>query len=203
MSLESSAQFVDPAVSRTKFQREVEQYRRMEDEYIKRGWWLLKAEFPEIFLIFGTPALRPPTVVFGAIVDFTNYDLWAPSVKLVDPFTRIPYRYQELPTRLPRATRRRILLQAGSDAEPVEILQEQHLDLMQAHAPGDVPFLCFQGVREYHDHPAHSGDSWLLYRGQDMGTVYHILDVLYRYGVVPIKYRINMNVGYQVTEVPE
>lgn len=46
---------VDPAVSRAKFDRELAQYRALEDDYLRRGWWLLKAEFPEVFAVFASP----------------------------------------------------------------------------------------------------------------------------------------------------
>ena len=46
----------------------------------------------------------------------------------------------------------------------------------------DRPFLCLQGVREYQETPAHSGDSWLLYRKSGAGTLAQILEVLAKHG---------------------
>lgn len=43
---------VDPAVSRRKFDAEITQYRAIERIYCERGWFLLNAEFPEIFVVF-------------------------------------------------------------------------------------------------------------------------------------------------------
>lgn len=200
---------VDPAVSRAKFDREVAEYRMIEDDHLRRGWWMLRAEYPEVFVVFANPVLKPPAVIFGALLDFTNYDLWAPSVKLVDPFTREPYKANELPTILKRRTVHQappelvaMLRQQG--AEPPQIAQDD--PLMQAYSPDDVPFLCLPGIREYHEHPAHSGDSWLLHRDRGEGKLYFILEKLYRYGVQPIKnYNIQMKpvIGFGQQEAPE
>ena len=35
-------------------------------------------------------------------------------------------------------------------------------------------------MREYHSHFEHSGDDWLLYRGQGLGTLAQLCDVLWR-----------------------
>lgn len=180
---------VDPAVSRAKFRRELDLYRQLEDQYLRRGWWMLKAEFPEVLVLFGTPNLKPPAVVFGALLDFTNYDLHPPSVRLVDPFTRVAYRGRELPTWLKRRVPAQ--LPPGLPPELIAGTPEAEQPLMVFHSPDDIPFLCIPGTREYHDHPAHTGDSWLLHRGKGEGTLHHILDVLYKYGVEPIN-------GYQI-----
>jgi hypothetical protein len=78
--------------------------------------------------------------------------------------------------------------------------------LLQWYSPDDVPLLCVPGVREYHNHPGHSGDSWLLHRGTGTGTLFFVLDVLYRYGVQPIDgYNIQMipRIGFNESVVPE
>lgn len=200
---------VDPAVSRAKFEREVAEYRKLEGEYMRRGWWMLRAEYPEVFVVFANSELKPPAVVFGALLDFTNYDLWAPSVKLVDPFTREPYKANELPTVLKRRTVRQappglaaMIQQQGGDMP--QFVQDE--PLMQWYAPDDVPFLCLPGVREYHEHPAHSGDSWLLHRDRGEGKLYFILEKLYKYGVQPITtYNIQMMpvIRFGQQETPE
>jgi hypothetical protein len=193
---------VDPAVSRAKFEREIANYRQLEQEYIQRGWWLVRAEFPQVFVVFGAPQLKPPAVVFGALLEFTNYDLWPPSVLLVDPFTRVPYKMNELPSPLPRA-----MLPVPGEGEgsgmPVEV---QVQTLMQAYNEEDVPFLCLPGVREYHEHPAHTGDPWLRHRRSGEGTLHFLLEQLYRYGVQPInRYGVQLQVritGFAQEEVP-
>lgn len=169
---------VDPAVSRRKFERELAQYRQLEDEHIKRGWWLLKAEFPEVFVVFAAPQLKPPSVVFGVVIDFTNYDLWPPSVRFVNPFTRRPCKASELMSKMPRRVTTATEPTPSQKGVQLQSLIQNHVD--------ERPFLCLPGVREYHEHPAHSGDSWLLYRGSGEGTLYYLLDKIYEFGVRPI-----------------
>lgn len=200
---------VDPMVSRAKFEREVAEYRKLEDDHMRRGWWMLRAEYPKVFVVFANSALKPPAVIFGALLDFTNYDLWAPSVKLVDPFTQEPYKAKELPTFLKRRTVHQappevaaMVRQQGG--EPPEFVQDD--PLMQWYSPDDEPFLCLPGVREYHEHPAHSGDSWLLHRDRGEGKLYFILEKLYKYGVQPINtYNIQMMpvIRFGQQETPE
>ena len=191
---------VDPAVSRAKFERELGRYREREEEYRRRGCWLLTAEFPEIFVVFATPQTTPPAVVCGAVLDFTNYDFWPPSVRLVSPFTRVPYRAKELPTLLLRRTTLPVVAPEGLAAlglpAGVEWRGESQQPLMQFYDPDEVPFLCLPGVREYHNHPAHSHDPWLRHRGGGEGTLHFLLEQLYRYGVAPIS-------GFQVQLVPQ
>lgn len=198
----SSAELlVDPAVSRAKFEREIAAFRELGDDYRRRGWWLLDVSFPEVLVAFVARQLRPAAVIFGALLDFTNYDLWAPSVRLVDPFTRVPYRRRELPSQLTR----RIPRQLPPELAPLGIQPVELQPLMQAHGDDDVPFLCIPGVREYHDHPAHTGDSWLLHRGLGEGTLDFLLTQLAKYGVEPIRgYQIGLAItGFTHAEPPE
>lgn len=199
----------DPAVSRAKFDRDLATYCGREDEYRRRGWWLLTADFPEVFVVFATPRTKPPAVVFGALLDFANYDFWPPSVRLVDPFTREPYRAKDLPTvfkrrtvtTLPPEAQAALGLPAGAQMQNV-----QESQLMQAYGPDEVPFLCVPGVREYHEHPAHSNDPWLRHRDGVEGSLHFLLEILYRYGVAPIsEYRVELitRVTFGQAEVPE
>lgn len=191
-------QSIDPRISKTKFDREIASFRKLEDLYIKRGWYLLKATFPEVFVVFVAHQLNPAPVVFGAKLDFTNYDIIPPSVRVVNPFTGVPYKAKELPE--PAKLKRKDTVQN----QAVQIPQvpglmfqfQQVQQLMQAHFPEDIPFLCLPGVREYHEHPAHTGDNWLLHRGNGEGTLYNILSVLSKYGTDTIK---SLNFGFNIT----
>ena len=49
-----------------------------------------------------------------------------------------------------------------------------------------MPFLCLVGVREYHDHPAHTGDAWWLHRKTGAGSLSHLLNVFHSYAIAPI-----------------
>jgi len=169
-----SLQLVDPSVSRAKFDREVRNYRAMESEYLRRGWILLQATFPQVAVLFAAPQIVPTPIILGVIVDFTNYDFWAASVRFVHPFTLAPLSLGEMPTAFWKR-----------NAPP----------LLQSHQD-QVPFLCVRGVREYHNHPAHSNDPWLAYRGTGVGTLYQILDILHRHGIAPLT-----GFGFQVTSM--
>jgi Predicted metal binding domain len=189
---------VDPEVSQSKFRREIDAYRRHEADYIARGWWLVRASYPSVFVVFGVAQLTPPGVRFGAILDFTNYDLWPPSVTLVDPFSQLPYKGSQLPTRLPRLTPQPQL--PGVPQIPQ--------DLVQVYDDEHVPFICLPGVREYHLHPAHTNDRWELRRGSGEGTLLWILEQLWQFGIRPVsdyQAQVQMNVkilGFMQAEVP-
>lgn len=187
------AQFVDPSVSRAKFERELEEYRTLESEYRRRGWLLLTAEFPHMLVALAAPQLQPPSVVTGVAFDYTNYDAQPPSVRLVNPFTSEPYTGAQLPTRLNRMVQMQRGALPGLRAD-VSLMEPQ--PLMQFHSPEDVPFLCIVGVREYHEHPAHTGDGWELHRASGAGRLVRLLDIIYRYGVQPLT-------GYHITLVPQ
>ncbi|TNC65784.1 putative metal-binding protein [Rubellimicrobium roseum] len=173
-------QVVDPAVSRTKFERELEQFRRLEAMHRQRGWWVMSAEFPVVQIAFATPHCRPVSIAVCARIDFTNYDLWAPSVMFVDPFTGQPLTLEQVGVPFGRAL-------------PDGTVQQ----MIQGH-PGRPAFLCLPGVREYHEHPAHSGDSWLLHRGKGEGGLYFLVDKISTYGSESIRgMRVDMTIGLQ------
>lgn len=193
----SEDQFVDPVVSRSKFEREVAEYRGLEADYRQRGWMLLRAEYPEILIALAAPQLTPPAVITGVRFDYSNYDVRPPSVRLVNPFTSEPYKTKELPTVLKRSVETGappipgLMLPPGAQARFVA-----QQPLMQSYGPEDMPFLCIGGVREYHDHPGHSGDAWELHRKSGAGRLVRLLEVITKYGVQPIS-------DYQVTLVPQ
>ena len=194
----TDSRLTDPAVSRAKFYREVAEYRTLESEYRGRGWFLVEAEFPIAFFVLAAAHLKPAPVVFGVEFDFTDYDLLPLGVTLVDPFTREPYRARELPTVLPRLvgaggavlSREAVAARVaeGGGEAPIDVELGQ---LMMWHDPEEVPFICLPGVRAYHEHPAHTGDSWLLHRHRGTGRMAALLQHLYRFGIQTV-------VGYEV-----
>lgn len=188
-------QSTDPAVSRAKFEREISEYRSLSDEYRKRGWLLAHAEFPNVLVVLAAPQLKPAAIVTGVAFDYTNYDAMPPSVRLVNPFTGIPYKSKELPTALNRSLPNQELSLPGMPAGQ-KLMVGAAQPYMQAHDPEEVPFLCLPGVKEYHEHPAHTGDSWELHRASGAGRLVRLLDVIYRYGVAPIA-------GWGVQLVPQ
>ena len=83
----------------------------------------------------------------------------------------------------------------------VQVMMAQ--DLVQANSLEGIPFLCVPGVKEYHDHPGHSGDPWEVHRSAGEGRLVRLLGVISKYGLEPIK-GFNVNLVPQVTfAVPE
>ena len=79
-------------------------------------------------------------------------------------------------------------------------------DLMQAHSPEDLPFLCIAGVKEYHDHPGHSGDPWELHRSAGEGRLVRLLEVISKYGLDPVTaFHVNLvpQVSFSFSEPPQ
>ena len=201
----SEPQFADPAVSRRKFDREIAAFRSQADEYRRRGWLLAEAEFPHALVILATAKTQPISILCGVWFDYSNYDAAPPSVRLVHPLTREPYKWSKLPTRLLRMPAppaageaaqalppgvAQALAQGVAQAQPVV-----PIPLMQAYGDDDIPFLCLAGVREYHEHPAHSGDHWLSHRTFGAGRLVRLLEVISKYGLETIH-------GFEVQMTP-
>jgi hypothetical protein len=179
-----AAQYADPDVSKRKFDREIAEYRALEKGYRERGWFLITADFPRVLVVMAAPQLRPPAIVTAVLFDYTNYDAEPPSVHLVDPFTEEPYRAKDLPITLNREVNGAEVLAIPFNIPGIRFNQVQ--PYMQASSPDEIPFMCIPGVREYHSHPAHSGDAWELHRAAGAGRLARLLEVVQRYGVEPI-----------------
>ena len=184
----SEPQFADPAVSRRKFDREIAEFRSQADEYGRRGWLLAEAEFPHALVILATAKTQPISILCGVWFDYSNYDAAPPSVRLVHPLTREPYKWSELPTPL---LRRVAPPDAGEAAQPMPpgVAQVQQVPVqpyMQALSDDDIPFLCIAGVREYHENPAHSGDHWASHRPSGAGRLGRLVAVISKYGLETI-----------------
>jgi hypothetical protein len=191
-------QYVDEEVSRAKFAGEISEFRSLAGGYRERGWLLVEAEFPLVLVVLCATRLTPPAVITAVKFDFSNYDVVPPSVRFVDPFTGRPYTFGALPTSLKRRSLGPEIgipgLPPGADGRPARLVSDQ--PLMQAASADEIPFLCIAGVREYHDHPAHSGDSWDLYRNDGGGRLVRLLEVIDTYGVRPVS-------GYNIEMVPQ
>lgn len=167
---------VDPEVSRLKFEREINRLAEQRSALQSRGIFVLGSPtYPIVDLLFvprhplqvavaapqsgsiilpqGTMAVvELPSLsarAFQAHFDLTDYDLRAPSLEFRDPWTDNPLPYDTM-----------------FRALEYEKERKAHLVLLGDHPTTHKPFLCLRGIREYHEHPQHSGDDWLLYRNQ-------------------------------------
>lgn len=198
---------VDPSVSRAKFEREVRAYRAQEATYRERGWFLIRAEFPEVLVLMSSPRVQPWGIQYTLRFDFTDYDLLPPSLQFVNPFTLAPlsvgavlaiFQKREDPKDA-GDVEKALAHENGAgglspgQAAPPQLLQP--LNLVQGHGGDHPAFLCVPGTREYHAHPYHSNDPWLAHRGTGPGSLYYLLDVVWRHGILPF-------VGYQILFQP-
>jgi hypothetical protein len=165
---------VDPEVNRLKYECEMKRLVDQRSTLEQHGIFVLQSSaYPHIDLFYAprnilrllvpveSPTSQPlppntmaaieiPSIAgrgFKAIFDLSDYDIIAPSLVFVDPWTN------EI---LPHETMFRAL----------EFDQQRgaHVVLLPDHPITHKPFLCLRGIREYHEHPQHSGDDWFLYR---------------------------------------
>jgi len=80
-----------------------------------------------------------------------NFDLEPLSVEFIDPFTG------EYASPAVQAL-------VDTEAGPRDLVVHSHPDTNR-------PFFCVPGIRQYHDQPQHSGDSWLLHRQTHEGSL--------------------------------
>jgi Predicted metal binding domain len=182
---------VDPEVNRLKFETETHRLAQQRATLESRGILMLASTaYPFVDLLFvPRHALRvvAPTTQTGMIVlpqvammtvevpslaasafkarfDLSDYDLRAPSLSFLDPSTDTPLRY-------------------GTMFRAIEFEEQRkaHIVLLDDHPATHEPFLCLRGIREYHEHPQHSGDEWLLYR-RDM-SLFSIVMSLWRVSI--------------------
>ena len=83
-----------------------------------------------------------------------------------------------------------------------EAERKAHVVLIDDHPLTHRPFLCLRGIREYHDHPQHTGDEWLLYK--DKMNMFSIVMSLWRVSLdIPHPQIMPHPNGIQVLFVPE
>jgi hypothetical protein len=162
-------QLVDPLVTQQKFAAELRAWKG-EPEYGRRGWVLLREDervpLVELAILarmsvgnaLGSGLL--PIVTCAVRISFENYDLWPPSLTFIDAFSREP-----------AAPLVRAFLSTHEGPRDI---------LINAHPANGQAFICLPGIREYHTHPQHSGDDWLLHRPMKTGSLSTICDRLWR-----------------------
>lgn len=95
--------------------------------------------------VFELPYLSARAI--EARFDLTDYNLRAPSLIFTDPWTGSILSYDSM-----------------FRALEYEKSRGAHVVLLGDHPVTHKPFLCMRGIREYHEHPQHTGDDWLLYK---------------------------------------
>lgn len=182
--MENDLQYCSVEVTKMKFLKELDSFKKLTNDWRAKGVFLIKDEFPKLEFIFTAYKLTPASVVFCVQIDFTNYDAEPLSIRFIDPYTSARLTRKQIPinfwqVNLPQG------FQPGSPLAPLDLLQGR---------PDDFPFICIRGVREYHDHPAHSGDSWFLYRTKGEGKLGFILDQLFNFSIDILQ---NYNIDFQ------
>lgn len=163
-----SVVLVDPAISRKKLSRDVENW-LANAAHRERGWILLRYDLDTLTVELAflgkvsiSTGVTPLPIVASAIrLCYDNYDLWPPSLTFIDPFSG-------------NATLPHVRAYMALPEGPRDVL-------IDAHPLTGRPFLCFAGIREYHSHPQHTGDSWLLHRAAGEGSLNTICDRVWRY----------------------
>lgn len=157
-------QLVAPEVTAAKFLRELEHWQANADTYRRRGWVMLAQGDLSVDIAFTTKVnfLNQVADVVCATVrfEFSNYDLWPPSVSFINLTSAEPW--------MPPM---RAFMETSEGPRDL---------IVNAHPETGQPFLCVPGTREYHSHPQHSGDDWLLHRGSGEGRLVPLCDLLWR-----------------------
>lgn len=164
MAAEVDTPLVSAAVTQLKFRRELDHWDANAAAYRRRGWVMVGRSDLSVDVAFTAkvPLVGQIADIVCATVrvDFTNYDIWAPSVTFVDLASGDPW-----------VPPMRAIMQTPDG--PRDLLVDQH-------PVTGTPFLCVPGTREYHSHPQHTGDDWLLHRDSGAGRLASLCDLLWR-----------------------
>jgi hypothetical protein len=163
-----SANLVDPDVTREKFRSDFERWTAIPDRNA-RGWLLLdynEEQFSLEIAFLGALSISSgsaplPIVACAIRLTYENYDLWPPSLTFIDAFTRQPAKPH-------------VAAVVPTPEGPRNVLIENHPATQR-------PFLCLPGIREYHSHPQHTGDDWLLHRGSGAGSPSVVCERVWRF----------------------
>jgi hypothetical protein len=163
-------QIADPAVSKAKFDWELAHFLQSESVQRRRGVLVVRAAFPHVLLAFAVPGRTPNAILFGALINYTDYDHRAPSIELIDPFTEQPYHVNELPP----ALMRRVVALRGTGGHTV-------LAPLVWRRDGAALAVCVPGSRHYYEHPAVGRHVWAAARVRDAGGLTSLVDQLRTY----------------------
>lgn len=168
-----SKQVVEPEISRKKFDREVAEFHQIAKDWRQKGVICLKADFPFVELAFISNKLKPSAVAFAVSIDFTDYDVVPPSIVFIDVLSGEKITAKEMSVGFFQTSESQ-----QREGLPPQLRVQQRQPILMGRAD-DYPFLCIPGVREYHKHPAHTGNPWLLHRTKGEGRLCFLIDQLY------------------------
>lgn len=162
-SAAAALELVPRAVSRGKLQRELELWRANSAVYRRRGWLLLSVEDLTVDVAFvarvAVGDMQLPIITAAIRLRYDNYDLWPPSLTFIDAASGA----------------------AGLPAVQAPDRVDGEIRNVLLGLPGSgQPFLCLPGLREYHHHPQHTGDDWLLHRAAGEGSLAVVCDRVWR-----------------------
>lgn len=175
MEFKESLQYVDPEVTKIKFRRELDEFKENEKEFRKRGIICFQKNEFSLKLLFSVPHLKPQPIAFAINLDYTNWDVCPPSITFIDPFTDRKLEREEIGLKFYQI----------KDKNSIQVLpngQLAELDLLQG-GNGIPPIFCIPGVLEYHNHPAHSGDSWMLHRTRGEGKICVLINQIFSHSI--------------------
>jgi hypothetical protein len=140
---------IDAEVSRLKFARALAVVDGGAADLVAGSKWEVVGRTYPIFEVVWTHPRSGRRVGFRFF--FEDWDAIAPSLELFDPASGTPLTWGQWPKNI---------WSVGNE-----------------HPLTKKPFLCLRGIREYHDHPSHLGDSWAALRGLDS---YSMIYLVYR-----------------------
>ena len=156
-------ELVPVAVSRAKLDAELAAWRANSAVYRRRGWLLLDTDGLRVDVGFvahvAVGDMLLPVITAAIRLRYDNYDLWPPSLTFIDPCS------------------------GGAAVPAVQAVDRVDGDVRNVllGLPGTgQPFLCLPGLREYHHHPQHTGDDWLLHRAAGEGSLAVVCDRVWR-----------------------
>lgn len=138
---------MDPAVSKVKFDREVELILNLAAGFVEAAAWeIVRSTYPYLDVVL-THQRSNRRLAFRFSCD--GWDDQPPSLSLFDP-------------------------ESGGDL-PWSSWPQQGWSAGDAHPVTGQPFLCLPGIREYHSHPSHTNDKWDNIRRRESYALRYII----------------------------
>lgn len=143
---------MDRAVSVRKFDAEIRAFKTEAAAYVSaKGWMIVGATYPVLAVVL-RHSRSTREIEFRFTCD--DWDEIPPSLTLHDPNGGKGLSWAEWP--------------------------KGGWVVHKSHPSAGEPFLCLPGIREYHTHPSHLGDSWEGYRLRGTYRLRGIVDRVYQ-----------------------